>query len=176
MTKASLIISVFLIVLFLASCANQSPPSIKHGEFPFHLEYEMYGKPYEIRDTVICDFDGYDMSAGKFRSWEEHLKSGRDRISIMRKENKASVLKPGRINKVSELYFSYGDAQYYMGDPNARTALHAKPSFCYVETYEETPQTTRVDATNLTRKQLQLHFGIRVIKWAFSKPIDNMFK
>lgn len=176
MKKVRFIISVLLITLFLTSCANQSPPSIKHGEFPFYLKYEMHGKIYEIRDTVICDFAGYDFSVGKTRSWEERLKSGRDRISIILKENEASVLKPGRINKVSELYFSYGEAQYYMGDPNANDAIYAKPDFCYVETYDETPKITSIDATNLTKKQLQRYFGIKVIKWTFSKPIDNDFR
>lgn len=175
MKKVRFVIPIFLIVLFLTSCANQSPPVIKHGAFPFYLKYVMHGKTYEIRDTVICDFNGYDMSVGKIRSWEEHLKSGRDRISIILKENKASVLKPGRINQVSELYFNYGEAQYYMGDPNARTALHAKPNFCYVETYEESPEITTTDATNLTEKQLQVCFGIKVIKWRFRKPINNIF-
>jgi hypothetical protein len=158
----SSIIAVLFIRLSLTSCANQSPPSIKHGEFPFYLKYEMHGKIYEIRDTVICDFSGYDISGGfgKYRSWEEHLKSGRDRFSIILKENEASVLKPGRINRRSELYFNYGEAQYYMGDPNAKSALHAKPNFCYVETYDETPNTTNIDATNLTSKQLQMYFGI----------------
>lgn len=170
--------SVFLTMLLLTSCANQSPPSIKHGAFPFHLIYEVHGKTYDIRDAVICDFSGYDSSGGvgKFRTWEDHLKSGRGRISIILRQNGASVLKPGRINKVSELYFDYGDAQYYMGDPNARTATHAKPNFCYVETYDESPKITKIDATVLTRKQLQRYFGIKVIKWTFSKPIDNLFR
>jgi hypothetical protein len=54
--------------------------------------------------------------------------------------------------------------------------LHAKPNFCYVETYDETPEITSIDATNLTKKQLQMYFGIKVIKWTVSKPIDNEFK
>jgi hypothetical protein len=166
------------IFIVLAGCGsyNELPPKIKYGEFPFELKYELNEKIYDINDTVICDFGGFDISGGfgKFRTWNEHLKSGSHRFTIILNKNVNSVLEPGRVNKSSEVYFDYGDGKYYMDHPDG--AIHSSPHFCYVETYDKSPKETHVDATPLTKEQLQKYFGIKIIEWTFSEPIKNTFE
>ena len=56
---------------------------ITEGEFPFVLEYEMNGQRYLIEDTVVCTWEGYDMSNNfaifgrpYSRMWNALLNSG----------------------------------------------------------------------------------------------------
>ena len=68
-------------VVWLAFNASPSPPvpEIKHGEFPFHLVYEIKGEQKEIVDTLICDYDGVAVTAnGKIRRWKMSMASGSD--------------------------------------------------------------------------------------------------
>lgn len=171
------VIAIVSIAVILSSC-DQLPPKIEQGEFPFSLKYKLNGEIHEVKDTVICEFAGFDVSGGfgKYRSWNEYLKSGTDRISILHNENVHSVLNPQRVDAEIEVYFDYGEGMYYMGDPNAKSAIHAKPHICYVETYNESPNVTRTDATPLTEKQLKEYFDIEIIELSFSKPINNTFK
>jgi len=172
----SILLSLIFIVFTIFGSYDQLPPKIKHGEFPFKVKYELNGKIYEINDTVVCDFNGFDSSSGlgNLRTWEEHLKSGSDRFTIILNENVHSVFESGRVNKSSEVYFDYGDGEYYMGD--ADSAIHSSPHFCYVEFYEKSPKVSYVDATPFTKEQLQNYFGIKIIEWTFSKPIKNTFE
>lgn len=180
-TRAIIVILLVLIAskIVLEKIAlvfNPSPPIIKHGEFPFHLNYEMNGKVYDINDSVVCDFDriGSNSGFGEIRWWNEHLKSGTERITILRKENVRSIIKPNRIDSKIEVYYNYGDANFFMGDPTG--ASSEKPQIEYIETYEESPKEIVIEATELTPKQLQKYFDIRIIDWTHSQPIKNTFK
>ena len=56
---------------------EEKPPKIETGEFPFLVEYEMNGERFIIKDSVVCEFDGYDLSVpsiNKPRKWKEYLK------------------------------------------------------------------------------------------------------
>lgn len=156
---------------------NNLTPQIQHGEFPFELKYEFNGEIYEINDTVICDFDGFDITGGfcKYRMWKESLKSENGRLTIILDENVPSVLEPERINERSELYFNYGEGEYYMDDCKSCNPAYVGPHFFYVERYQKTPKVTYNDLTPLTEDQLQKYFGIKIIDWKFSKPIKNIF-
>ena len=58
------ILIVFIIIFSLSACKKgyESAPQITEGEFPFVLEYEINGERHIIEDTVVCKFDGYDLS------------------------------------------------------------------------------------------------------------------
>ncbi len=167
-----------LLGLIAVFSRKQLPPTIKYGEFPFHLIYEFNGEIYDIEDVVVCEFDGFDISGGfgERRTWDEYLKSGKDRISIFVDKNVPSVLNPERINTRAEVYIDFGTGEYYMGDPNGKSGTHGKPNIFYVERYDISDKITMNDATNLTEKQVEEFFGIKIIKWDFSEPMKNEFK
>jgi hypothetical protein len=172
-----IIIALVVVVAKIALIFNPLPPTIKHGEFPFHLKYEMNGKTYDVNDTVVCDFDRIAVvseSIVKKRMWEEHLKSGTSRITILSENNVRSVVKPNRIDTKIEIYYNYGSATFFMGDPSG--SLSEKPQIKYIETYSERPNVTVIDATPFTAEQLQKNFGIKIISLNYSPPIKNTFK
>lgn len=59
---ASFLILPWLLI-FIGIYLEPNPPSPmnKHGEFPFHLVYEVDDKQYTIDDTIICDYAGIGM-------------------------------------------------------------------------------------------------------------------
>lgn len=169
-----------LIALFLSACGiiNEAAPKITEGEFPFVVEYEMNGEIYLIEDTVVCSFDGYDMS-NEFsfintRTWHQYLKSGQEerRLFIEFEPNTESVLTKGRINTESRLILNYGFGGYYLGDPHYKTK---KPCINYVETYKASEKASYSMHTEMSEKQLEEYFGIKIIRFQFSKPIKNIF-
>lgn len=173
-------IIVILLAMTLCGCEEtQRAPTIEGGEFPFHFIYEFNGKTFNIEDTVVCKFSGFDQSAWftKPRTWDEHLKSGTKRISIISTENVPSVLNPARVNNNnrSEVWLDYGIGDYYMGeDMSGRT--RNKPRVAYLEEYSESSNITHIEDTPLTEKQLKDYFGIKIIEFTFSKPIKNAYK
>lgn len=167
-------------ILYLTNLPeHQNPPQIKNGEFPFVVEYEADGKIHVIKDTVVCAFVGYDSSAWfvKPRTWDARLKDRGDaQIVILQEENNYSVLEPERLNERSRVVLNYGRAEYYMGDPNQRNMIYARPFFYYSERYSTDEKTTHNTGTKLSKKELEEKFGIKIIKFEFSKPIINKFK
>lgn len=177
MRKILFVILIFLLIsVCLLGCEKPLPPTIKHGEFPFHLKYELNGKVYDINDTVVCEFRDISSNSGfgYIRTWDENLKSGTDRISILNDINVHSVLKPNRVNSRIEVFYNYGSATYFMGDPNG--SLSEEPQIKYIEEYSIKPNEIHIESTPLTKKQLEKYFGIKIIEWTYSKPIKNTFK
>ena len=165
-------------ILLLCGCGqlNQTPPIIKQGEFPFRFIYELDGKRYDIEDTIICEYKGMDAFL-HVRTWNAYLKSGADRISMIYDRNVNSVLKKTRINNSIEVYLDYGAGAYYMGDTQQATGLiHGKPHICYIEDYETSSRESHNTATPLTEEQAENLFGIKIIEFTFSTPIENTFE
>lgn len=59
---------------------NPPKPTVCYEEFPFTLTYELNGEVKTIKDTAICEFDGYHerTEAGQSRKWITYLKSEMD--------------------------------------------------------------------------------------------------
>ncbi len=175
---------VVLMIFCFCGCKERFDPApqITEGEFPFVVEYEINGQRYLIEDTVVCTWDGYDASNNfaifgypSSREWGESLKSGNEDflgILLMElEENTESVFVKGRINYESRVFLDYGSAEYYMGDTDG-THYH-KPCIRYYEEHNETPDIT---FTTLTNEQLEKYFGIKIIRFEFSEPIENKFE
>ena len=178
-----LIIALLFAGLFLLlQGEEQKPPQITTGEFPFVVEYEMNGENSVIEDTVVCEFDGYDLSALTFnkpRSWNAYLKSREEekRLFIECEPNTNSVLVDGRINIESRVLLQYGDAEYYMGDPNGKSIVYkGQPRITYVEYFQTGPKSYEYTSTEMSNEQLEKYFGIKINRFEFSKPIENKFE
>jgi len=151
----------------------QSPPSTQSGVFPFHFVYELDGIRFDIKDAVVCNYTGVE-GLLHTRGWTTYLESGMDDTTILQDENVVSVLVPERINTTIRVFLDYGSGEFYMGDPNAKSAIHAKPHICYIEVYNTT-EYKHTEDTPLTTEQAEKYFGIKIIKFEFSEPIKNKF-
>lgn len=167
--------SIISIIVVLDDFVPEKPPQITEEEFPFYVEYEMNGHRYILEDTIMCKFTGihYDSATlTQRRMWNMSLKSGNEiRHILFMEENAPSVLKPKRMNAKAELWLNYGSPEYYMGDFTGKGA-----SFEYRETWKISEKGTNTEDTRLTPKELEKYFGIKVIRFEFSKPIKNKFK
>ena len=133
-------------------------PKLKHGEFPFELVYEYKGEQYTIKDTIVCDYEGYSWSldGGNSRNWTCDLsKDDEYGYYYIDKEN------------VPELYISVPEApDYYMGDKEF-SKDDAHPLIMYIDEstgtyYQEKDKVDVVD--------------IMIIEWNPSKPLKNNIK
>ena len=182
MKKIIAVLFAVLIMLSLSGCEKkyEPAPQITEGEFPFVFEYELNGQRYLIEDTVVCRFDGYDLSnpfplIPYSRMWYASLKSGEEekRMIIEFDENTESALVSGRVNIESRVHLFYGSGGYYLGDPED---AHRGPKIRYTEIYQTGPKGSTVTGTDLSYEQLEELFGIKVIRFEFSSPIDNTFE
>jgi len=182
MKRSFSIIIVFIMIFCLSGCEKgyEPAPKITEGEFPFVLEYEMDGQRYIVEDTVVCTFSGYDLSdpfplIDYSRIWHQSLKSGEEekRLILELDENTESVFVKGRINAESKVNLFYGSGGYYLGDPEDSDR---NPRIHYVEKYKTSEKVTHHEVTALTNEQLEEYFGIKIIRFEFSSPIENIFE
>ena len=184
MKRCFLILLAFLILFCFVGCEEkyESAPQIAEGEFPFVVEYEFNGERYLIEDTVVCSWDGYDMSNNfaifgypYSRIWDASLKSRDEskRVLIEFEPNAESLLVDGRNNIESRVILSYGSGGYYLGDPNDTEYY---PRINYIENYEISSKMSKIDSTKLSNDQLEKLFGIKIIRFEFSEPIENKFE
>ena len=146
------------IVLYSKFIDIPSKPKVKHGEFPFELVYEYKGKQYTIKDSIVCDYDGY--------SWSLDGGNSRDWICEFSNDDKYGRYFIDRINN-QDLYIEVPEAaDYYMGDKefNKEESL---PLIMYIDDstgtyYQEKDKVDVVD--------------IKIIDWKPSQPLKNNIK
>ena len=135
-----------------------SKPVEEHGEFPFELVYEYKGEQKTIKDTIICDYEGYSWSleGGNSRDWNCEFSNDEEYgYYYIDKEN------------YPELYISIPEAgDYYMGDKEY-TKEDAEPIIYYSDEssgtyYEEKEKIDVVD--------------IKIIEWKPSEPLKGNIK
>lgn len=142
---------------------NPPTPEVTYGEFPFRLEYALADEVKVVEDTVICEFVGFERrgEAGKARKWKSYLKSGNKRLTLLRTDN-------------MELYFSYGTAEFYMGDNNYNdpSVMPYNPNVIdYIAMENGHERYSAILATEAWEK-----YGLKILNWKYSPPIQNSFK
>lgn len=152
----------YSIVMFFVYPAPEYP-EIKNGEFPFTLTYEQNGELVELEDVYVCSFDGIYMDGGgKHRQWKGYIKStGKKHLTVLKKNR--TVVEIG-----------VGNAMFYMGDTS--------PLNLYDN--ELAPIVLRTSYKNilipydelLSHADLYSEYGIKIIDWEFSEPIENTFR
>ena len=173
--KRIIIIVIILIVGFIIICALPflyfvgvilysmfidvpAKPKVKHGEFPFELEYEYKGEQITIKDTIVCDYEGnsWSLDGGSSRDWTcEFSKDDEYGQYYIDKEN------------VPDLYIDIPEAaDYYMGDKEF-SKEDAHPLIMYIDEstgtfYQEKDKVDVVD--------------IKIIDWKPSKPLEGNIK
>ena len=151
---------IYLILEILYSMFIDVPskPKVKHGEFPFELVYEYKGEQITIKDTIICDYDGY--------SWSLEGGNSRDWICDFQNDDEYGQYYVDKENEPS-LYIEVPEApDYYMGDKEFDKE-YSKPVIRYID--EST-------GTNYEQKDKIEVVDIKIIKWKSSKPLKNNIK
>jgi hypothetical protein len=150
----------FLINIGIQLQPNPPRPEITYGEFPFRLEYEINGERKIVKDTIICEFDGFgsDEGRGKYRKWKEKLASGNERITLL------------KVNDTKEIFFSPGTPEYYMDDLESRKSGSSFPDAIFIE------KDGRITTSGLiTADELLKEYNIKLISWDAKQPIKNNF-
>ena len=151
---------IYFILVILHSMFIDIPskPKVKHGEFPFELVYEYKGEQKTIKDTIVCDYEGYSWSleGGNSRDWTCNLQNDDEYGQYyIDKENEPS------------LHINIPEApDYYMGDKEFDKE-YSKPTIRYID--EST-------GTNYDEQEKIDVADIKIIKWKPSKPLKNNIK
>lgn len=145
--------------------SNPPKPEITYGEFPFRLTYELNGKTKVIEDAVICEFDGFEQwgEAGKYRKWKSRLKSGNEQVTLL------------KVDETMELYFSYGNPEFYMNDSQhgrAGDRFDYNPNVIDYVKWENGQERHSAMLANEAWEK----YKIKLISWDYTPPIKNSFK
>lgn len=143
------------------SLPNPPEPAITYGEFPFRLEYELNGQRMVIQDRLICEYVGVgsDEGRGKYREWKGKLASGEERVTLL------------VVDENTEIYYSPGHANYYMGDMQENiTFNHNSPDALVIRKDGKFTTYSRIEASELLQQ-----YNIRLIRWDYTQPIENSF-
>lgn len=151
-------LTFIVVVLYNMFIDIPSKPKVKHGEFPFELVYEYKGEQVTIKDSIICDYEGYSFS----------LEGGNSRDWICEFQNDEEY---GHyyVDKEHEpdLYIEVPESpDYYMGDKEY-TKESSLPYIRYID--EET-------GTNYEEREQIDVVDIKILKWKPSEPLKNNIK
>ena len=146
---------------------NPNSPEITYSEFPVCLEYEISGRYTKVEDVLICQFDGFEFNEGngKFKKWKATLKSGKNRITLLKNDNVEIYYFP--VKDDSRLPgVLMGDTEYYSGGigdtfPDA---------WCTTNFDDKTINDYIINADDMIDK-----YNLKLIRWECPKPIDNKF-
>lgn len=147
-------------------------PVITYGEFPCRLTYELNGKEKVIEDVIVCEFEGFEFKseAGKYKKWKTYLKSGKTEMTLLDLSDLNEKNEFG--HTILGFFFSYGNAEYYMGD----TERHSIPQISdYIE-YKYKTQDGIIGGSAYKADEAWEKYKIRLISWEVSPPIQNSFK
>ena len=147
-----------LVILYSIFIDIPSKPEVKHGEFPFELVYEYKGEQITIKDTIVCDYDGY--------SWSLEGGNSRDWICNLQNDDEYGQYYVDKENEPT-LYIDVPEApDYYMGDKEFDKE-YSKPVIRYID--EST-------GTNYEEKDEIEVVDIKIIEWKPSEPLKNNIK
>ena len=144
---------------------NPPEPTIRYGEFPFELVYEIDGEIVTVNDVYICEYTGIALTSeccAKERSWKGYVKSSRE-SGVFLTEDKTEE---GTI----KIYCSVGSARIYMDDERYGKTSGWTPKVYSIET------TDRTSTTCFLGEEIMEKYHIKLISWKFSDPIENTFE
>ena len=187
-----LLYSTFLLTILLfglAGCSAAADPEIESGEFPFRVVYQYQGEVHTIEDVVMVEYWGtghISMNIVSPRVWSDQLAerahywqnfnnyvgTPRELIVTQMLYPHESKVSRGRTNHWADIWIDYGRGGYYMGDPNYASA---GPRIVLAESYDSLLFDNNIDHIELSFEQAEEIFGIKIIEWNFSEPIENNF-
>lgn len=159
-------------------------PEITYGEFDFQFVYEIDGNVKTIEDTIICEFDGFniDEGRGKTRRWKESFENEQNNeLYAWRVEQidnpDYNEYKGGRKPDYNQIVLenidhykvllSVADAEYFLGEPENKRTSPIEPS---IQVYD------KETCYYIESKEFLKEHDFNVISWKCDEPIENTFK
>lgn len=155
---AFIFISVLVIsMLFsLNSCFFVKDPDIVYQEFPMEITYEINDEIVTLKEIYVVEYIGFNPEIGY--SYKGYIQStGEDGFILYEDDDLKLICK-------------LGDADYYIGITQYKNdveprAYRKEESFFYGERYFFLDET-----------ELYEQYGIKIISWTTSKPLENYYK
>ena len=141
---------------------NPQKPEITYAEFPFEIVYEIDGETITLKDTYVCEFDGFDWNegVGKHREWKGYFQSTG--------EEKFVLLQDGNLS----LAVAVGYPEYYMSDPTEYEVAYEPYIYYIIEPNEFGGTSSGV----MDIEPILEQYKIKLISWKLSEPIQNSFE
>lgn len=151
---------------------NPPSPKTKHGEFFFSLEYEIHGIKKSFEDSLICDFEGFEViavGAPKRRKWSEHYqnKAGREIFNLDENSDKNAKIILEDISPY-QIHLGISSATYFMGDPDHQRI----PELPFLHVFDSSTGHYKYPKES---DQILFDVGFRVIDFYCDSPIENNF-
>lgn len=159
-------------LLLFTGCYYEPEPEIKHGEFPFRLEYEVNDKEYVIEDVLVCEFVGYrgHEAFHQVVEWKMHTKNkNRTDVVVLDLTSTTDLDKNG--NDILYFYYELGTSEYYMDDTR-EWAKHSPQEFDCVYYWCMTPKGEKRSYSMTPEEAYEMH-GIKYISFNIAPPIEN---
>ena len=155
-----IIMGIIAVVLIINHLKPEEPP-VKHAQFQYRIEYEVYGERYEKSDVFECYYDGTMQAGGGLRrKWERRWCNG----------DEYNIVKLADINDDYYIALNFPSAEYFMGDPyiydDDADISKPKIEICFT------------DGDNFTRNSYHLleECGFNVISWYCDPPIVQVLE
>lgn len=152
---------------------NPPSPQIKHGEFSFRLEYEISGERKIVEDTLICDFDGFEVvgvGGPKKRKWKEFYKNElNNEIFTFRNETSENTKIVLENIGTYKIVLGTATAEYFLGEPE----YYGTPELPHIQVYDTTAQYYVIPDK---AQEVFDNYNFKVIGWYCDPPIENSFK
>lgn len=162
-----MLIPAFLLALLYAHIPNIPEPEVTYAEFPFELVYKKGDEIITVNDVYVCEYKGVVLQAysKKARKWEGYVKSvGDPDLDLV-------LAQEGDTYLVCTL----DSPLYYMGDPENVTYEASEPTVIYVTKPNKMGGVSSgIDSGTLD--PLIEKYGIDIISWEYSEPIENTYK
>jgi hypothetical protein len=175
-------ICCFLLGIFAVFLSIPLRPNIKYGEFSFELLYEIDGEKHTLNDTLVCEFDGFNIDEGRgiTREWKEHFKNEqKNELYAFRVEQpnyyKKGYPKPDYNQIVLKnigqykIVFITHPAEYFLGEPDYKIT-EGEP---FIQVYDT--DIGYYKAPDQSNEFLEMH-NFKIISWYCDEPIKNNFK
>lgn len=171
--KIAIIIIIFILPCLMLNIgdsylSNPDYPEITYYEFPMCLEYNINGQYNKIEDVLICEFDsfGFNEGNGKFRKWKARLKSGKNRITLLKNDCVEIYYFPVKDDSRLAGVFM-GDTEYYSGG----VGNTFPDAWCTTSFEDKTINDYVISATDM-----KYMYNLELVNWECLKPIRNNFK
>ena len=148
-----------LLLLSLVGC-GVAEPTVREGRFDFSVTLEVAGEIVTLTDVLVCEYVGYELYLdGASLEWDTHFENGvlDEQLKLGESPEGFPIL----------LVIQTGDC-HLMGDP--RYVSYGPEAYLRMDCEDEEGSWSIYDVEELAV------YGLRLISFSHSEPIENEYK